>query len=39
MNLERIRLQPNDLYLDKWIRTLVPLVNKNSTYERFMSAN
>lgn len=39
MNLESVRLQPNDPYLDRWIYTLVPLVNKNATYEHFMEAN
>ncbi len=39
MDLEDIRLQPNDPYLDRWIYTLIPLVNKNATYERFMEAN
>ena len=39
MNFEHIRLQPSDPYLDRWIYTLVPLINKNSTYERFMEAN
>lgn len=39
MNLESIRLQPNDPYLDKWMRTLQPLINKNGTYERFLLAN
>jgi|GEM_PF-1287051 len=39
MNFDSIRLQPDDPYLDKWICTLVPLVDKNGTYERFMEAN
>lgn len=39
MNLENIRLQPDDPYLDRWIYTLIPLVNKNATYEHFMEAN
>ena len=39
MNLATIRLQPNDPYLDRWIYTLAPLVNKNATYEHFMEAN
>lgn len=39
MSLENIRLQPNDPYLDRWIYTLVPLVNKNATYEHFMEVN
>ncbi len=39
MNFESIRLQPNDPYLDRWIYTLIPLVNKNHTYEHFMEAN
>lgn len=39
MNLETIRLQPDDPYLDRWIYTLIPLVNKNTTYEHFMEAN
>lgn len=39
LNLESIRLQPDDPYLDRWIYTLVPLVNKNATYEHFMEAN
>ncbi len=39
MNLDTIRLQPDDPYLDRWIYALVPLVNKNATYEHFMEAN
>jgi predicted nucleotidyltransferase len=39
MNFDSIRLQPDDPYLDKWIFTLVPLVDKNETYERFLVAN
>ncbi|MBP7806651.1 nucleotidyltransferase domain-containing protein, partial [Candidatus Gracilibacteria bacterium] len=39
MNLDSIRLQPNDPYLDRWIYTLIPLVNKNATYEHFMEVN
>jgi|GEM_PF-2881789 len=38
MNLDSIRIK-NDLYLDKWIQTLVPLMNKNETLERFWEAN
>lgn len=38
MNLDPIRIE-NDVYLDKWIRTLLPLANKNATYDRFMRAN
>lgn len=38
MNLDSIRIE-NDIYLDKWVQTLVPLVNKNNTLERFWSAN
>lgn len=39
MNFQNIRLQPNDPYLDRWIYTLIPLINKNATYEHFMEAN
>lgn len=39
MSLDDIRLQPNDPYLDRWIYTLIPLVNKDATYEHFMEAN
>ena len=39
MNLDSVRLQPNDPYLDRWIYTLIPLVNKNAIYEHFMEAN
>jgi hypothetical protein len=38
MNLDSIRIE-NDIYLDKWIQTLVPLVNKNETLERFWKEN
>ncbi|MEI6711112.1 MAG: hypothetical protein WCK88_02485 [bacterium] len=38
MNLDTIRIE-NDIYLDKWIQTLVPLVNKNKTLERFWEVN
>jgi predicted nucleotidyltransferase len=39
MNFASIRLEPNDPYLDRWIYTLIPIVNKNHTYEHFMEAN
>lgn len=39
MNFDSIRLQPDDPYLDRWICTLVPLINKNHAYEHFMEAN
>jgi len=39
MNLDSVRLQPNDPYLDRWIYTLIPLVNKDAIYEHFMEAN
>lgn len=39
LNFEDIRLQPEDPYLDRWMYTLIPLVNKNATYEHFMEAN
>lgn len=39
MNFESIRLQPSDLYLDKWMKTLVPLIHKKQSYERFMKIN
>jgi hypothetical protein len=38
MNLDSIRIE-NDIYLDKWIQTLVPLINKNKTLERFWGVN
>jgi hypothetical protein len=39
MSFENIRLEPNDPYLDRWIYTLIPLVNKDATYEHFMEAS
>jgi predicted nucleotidyltransferase len=39
MNFSSIRLQPDDPYMNNWIRTLSPLVNKHNTYNRFMEAN
>lgn len=39
LDLGDIRLQPNDPYLDRWIYTLIPLINRNNMYERFMEAN
>lgn len=39
MNFDTIHLQPDDPYLDRWIYTLIPLINKNHTYEHFMEAN
>lgn len=30
MNFDRIRLQPNDPYLDRWIYTLIPLCEQES---------
>lgn len=39
LSLNDIRLQPEDPYLDRWIYTLIPLVNKNAIYEHFMEAN
>jgi hypothetical protein len=38
MNLDSIRIE-NDLYLDRWIETLTPLVDKNNTLERFWNEN
>jgi len=38
MNLDSIRIE-NDMYLDKWIETLIPLVKKDKTLERFWAAN
>jgi predicted nucleotidyltransferase len=31
MNLDAIRLQPDDPYLDRWIVTLIPLIDKKNT--------
>jgi hypothetical protein len=39
MSLDSIRLQPHDPYLDRWIETLIPIINKNNTLERFLEAN
>lgn len=39
LSFDDIRLQPEDPYLDRWMYTLIPLVNKNATYEHFMEAN
>lgn len=39
LNFDDIRLQPADPYLDRWMYTLIPLVNKDATYEHFMEAN
>jgi predicted nucleotidyltransferase len=39
MNLDSIRLQPDDPYLDRWIATLIPIVNKRGFFERFMEVN
>lgn len=39
MDFSSIRLKPTDPYLDRWIETLIPLVNKNKTLERFWAAN
>lgn len=39
MDLASIRLLPRDPYLDRWMNTLIPLIDKNNTYERFMKAN
>lgn len=38
LNLASIRIQ-NDVYLDNWIISLIPLVNKNNTLKRFQEAN
>ncbi len=38
MNLDIIRIE-NDIYLSKWIETLIPLINKNKTLEKFWAAN
>jgi len=38
MNFNTIRIE-NDIYLDIWVQTLVPLINKNNTLERFWAAN
>ncbi len=38
MNLDIIRIE-NDIYLNKWIESLLPLVNKDKTLEKFLKAN
>ncbi len=38
LNIEKIALK-NDIYLAYWIETLVPLINKNNTFERFQEEN
>lgn len=38
MNLSPIRIE-NDVYLDRWIETLIPLVNKNNILEHFWAEN
>lgn len=39
LNMEEIALQPMDLYLAMWIKTLEPIVGAYSTYEQFLMAN
>lgn len=39
MDLASIRLLPRDPYLDRWMSTLIPLIDNNNTYERFMEIN
>jgi len=38
MNLEPLKLQPNDPYLENWVTQIVPLVD-DGTYQRFIEAN
>jgi len=38
MNLDTIRIE-NDIYLDKWVETLVPLADKGNILKRFWEAN
>lgn len=37
MNFETIRLQPHDPYLDRWIETLVPIIDKKAIFAQFQS--
>ena len=39
LNLERIALKPYDIYLAYWINQIIPLVNRENTYARFIQSN
>lgn len=39
LDLELIRLKPQDIYLAFWLRTLTPLAGTYASYEAFMKAN
>jgi hypothetical protein len=38
LSLETIAIK-NDIYLKLWIKTLIPIVNKNNTFEKFQATN
>ena len=38
MDFEKISIE-NDVYLKYWIQTLIPVVNRNNTFEKFISLN
>lgn len=38
LSLENIAIE-NDIYLQYWVQTLVPIVNKNNTFEKFIQEN
>lgn len=39
LNLDNLKIQPFDPYLDYWPKTVVLLYNKKRTYENFLAAN
>ncbi|MCX6798025.1 MAG: hypothetical protein NTX66_02315 [Candidatus Falkowbacteria bacterium] len=39
LNLETLKLDSQDFYFNYWLAGLVPIYNRNSTYERLLSAN
>jgi len=39
LNLDSLKIEPEDPYFDYWLKTMVLLYNKQGTYENFLLAN
>ena len=39
LNLDELKIEPNDPYFDYWLKTMVLLYNKEEHYENFLAAN
>ena len=39
LNLDELKIKPNDPYFDYWLKTMVLLYNKEENYENFLTSN